>query len=59
MKRINFILCLWVIFALLDPDPKPDTDPDPHHWKRSSVNYAKSMSIHERLEKKRRSSKPS
>jgi hypothetical protein len=25
MKFINFILCLWVIFALLDPDP--DTDP--------------------------------
>jgi hypothetical protein len=28
MKVINFLLCLWVIFALLDPDPiaNPDTD---------------------------------
>ncbi len=36
MKIFNFFLCLWVIFALLDPDP--DTDPgtpfypDPQHW---------------------------
>jgi hypothetical protein len=47
MKIINFFLCLWVIFALLDPDREsgsgyrsrdpiesgsnPDTDPDPQH----------------------------
>ncbi len=29
MKLINFFLCLWVIFALLDPDPDPGT-----HWIR-------------------------
>jgi hypothetical protein len=23
MESINFFLCLWVIFALLDPDPDP------------------------------------
>ncbi len=28
MKFIKFFLCLWVIFALLDPDP--DTDPGTH-----------------------------
>ncbi len=27
MKSMNFYLRLWVIFALLDPDPDPDTDP--------------------------------
>jgi hypothetical protein len=47
IKFINLFLCLWVIFALLDPDPgtdpetpskfgsnpDPDTyqDPDPQH----------------------------
>ncbi len=33
MKFINFFLCLWVIFALLDPDPDPGTslNPDPQH----------------------------
>jgi hypothetical protein len=36
VKFFNFFLCLWVIFAILDPDP--DTDPgtpfypDPQHW---------------------------
>ncbi len=31
MKFINFFLCLWVIFALLDTDPDPGTPlhPDP------------------------------
>ncbi len=41
MKILDFFLFLWVIFALLDPDPDlqfepatkinadPDTDPDP------------------------------
>jgi hypothetical protein len=35
MKILDFFLFLWVIFALLDPDPAtqinadPDTDPDP------------------------------
>ncbi len=24
MKFINFFLCLWEFFALLDPDPDPD-----------------------------------
>jgi hypothetical protein len=30
MKFLNFFLLLWVIFALLDPNPDPDfnTDPD-------------------------------
>jgi hypothetical protein len=36
MKFINFFLCLWVIFTLLDPDTDPGTplnpDPDPLHW---------------------------
>jgi hypothetical protein len=31
----SFFLCLWVIFALLDPDTDPgtplNTDPDPQH----------------------------
>jgi hypothetical protein len=33
MKFINFLLCLWVIFPLLDPDPDPGTplNPDPQH----------------------------
>jgi hypothetical protein len=35
MKILDFLQFLWVIFALLDPDPAtqinadPDTDPDP------------------------------
>jgi hypothetical protein len=33
MKILYFFLYLWVIFALLDPDPEPATqinaDPDP------------------------------
>jgi hypothetical protein len=33
MKILYFFLCMWVIFALLDPDPDPATqinaDPDP------------------------------
>ncbi len=33
MKILDFFLFLWVIFALLDPDPDPATqifaDPDP------------------------------
>jgi hypothetical protein len=41
MNSYNFFLLLWVIFALLDPDPltrlnpdipDPDTDPDPQPW---------------------------
>ncbi len=34
MKFINFFLCLWVIFALLDPDTYLGTplDPDPQYW---------------------------
>jgi hypothetical protein len=46
MKFLNFCLFLWVIFALLDPDPdsesgstdliesgsNPDRDPDLKHW---------------------------
>jgi hypothetical protein len=35
MKFITFFLCLWVIFALLDPDPDKGTplnpDPDPQN----------------------------
>jgi hypothetical protein len=27
MKFINFFLCLWIIFAFLDPVPDPETDP--------------------------------
>jgi len=38
IKCVNFFLCLWVIFALLDPDTDPGTplnpDPDPEHWKK-------------------------
>ncbi len=30
-----FFLLLWVIFALLDPDPVPNTDPDPLIWLNS------------------------
>jgi hypothetical protein len=40
MKFIDFLLFLWVIFAL-DPDPNPDldTDPDPdlQQWSMSSI----------------------
>ncbi len=36
MKILYFFLYLWVIFALLDPDPDPATqinaDPDPQLW---------------------------
>jgi hypothetical protein len=34
MTFILFFLCLWVIFALLDPDTDPGTplNPDPQHW---------------------------
>jgi hypothetical protein len=38
MKILDFFLFLWVIFALLDPDPAtqinadPDADPDPKPW---------------------------
>ncbi len=30
-EMINFFLCLWIIFALQDPDPDPGTllNPDP------------------------------
>jgi hypothetical protein len=27
MKCINFFLCLWVIFALMDPDPQHCKEP--------------------------------
>jgi hypothetical protein len=42
--KINFFICLWVIFALLDPDYESGSgsrgpiesgsnpDPDPQHW---------------------------
>jgi hypothetical protein len=29
MKILYFYLFLWVIFALLDPDPRLNADPDP------------------------------
>jgi hypothetical protein len=29
MKFINFFLCLWIIFALLDTDPWTPLKPDP------------------------------
>ncbi len=36
MKFINFFLCFWLIFALLDPDTDPGTplnlDPNPQHY---------------------------
>jgi hypothetical protein len=34
MKILNFFLFLWVIFALLDPDPATQikADPDPQPW---------------------------
>ncbi len=45
MKFLNFFLFLWIIFALLEPDPVPEPDPltwlnpdpirskpDPKHW---------------------------
>ncbi len=34
MKILDFFLFLWVIFALLDPDPATqiDADPDPKPW---------------------------
>jgi hypothetical protein len=32
MTFILFFLCLWVIFALLDPDPGIPLNPDPQHW---------------------------
>jgi hypothetical protein len=35
MKILYFFLSLWVIFALLDPDPatqmNKDSDPEPQH----------------------------
>ncbi len=39
MKVINFFLCLWVIFALLDPDTDPGTplNPDPNRIQRDST----------------------
>jgi hypothetical protein len=30
MKFINFFLCLWVIFALLDGDTEPETPLNPN-----------------------------
>jgi hypothetical protein len=34
MKILDFFLFLWVIFALLDPDPATqiNADPDPKPW---------------------------
>ncbi len=36
MKFINFCLCLWVTFALLNPDP------DPRHWMKLTDSSDKS-----------------
>jgi hypothetical protein len=40
MNILDFFLFLWVIFALLDPDPDPATqiipDPDPKPCKKAS-----------------------
>jgi hypothetical protein len=33
MKFLNFLLFLWVIFALLDPDPGTPLNPDPQRRK--------------------------
>jgi hypothetical protein len=45
-KISNFFLCLWVIFALVDPDPDTDPgtplNPDPQHW---MVRYAAYLSF--------------
>ncbi len=58
MKFFNFLLCLWVIFALLDPDPGTDPgtplNPDPI-WIRiririHSTAHQREMQI--RVEKK-------
>jgi len=48
MNLNNFFLLLWVIFALLDPNPdlvtrlNPDPDPDPqpcpHQWLFSRIS---------------------
>jgi hypothetical protein len=43
-KFINFFLCLWIVFALLDLDPiesgsNPDTDPDPQHCLIFYIRY--------------------
>jgi hypothetical protein len=32
MKFLNFLPLLWVIFALLDPDPLTQLNPDPQPW---------------------------
>jgi hypothetical protein len=32
MKFLNFFLLLWVIFAVLDPDPMTRLSPDPQPW---------------------------
>jgi hypothetical protein len=43
MKILDFFLFLWVIFALLDPDPDPATqinaDPDPKPCRYVNVRF--------------------
>jgi hypothetical protein len=41
MKFINFFLFLWVIFALLDPDPGTPLNPapDPQHCFWGNMGY--------------------
>jgi hypothetical protein len=37
MKLINFFLCFWVIFALLDPDPDPDCESGSGYGSRGHI----------------------
>jgi|LakMenE18May11ns_1017448.scaffolds.fasta_scaffold7875900_1 hypothetical protein len=51
MTTLYFFLYLWVIFALLDPDPStqinadpdadPDADLDPKPWLKSKESFTK------------------
>ncbi len=51
MKILYFFLFLWVIFALLDPDPATqiNADPDPKPWNNLHVILSDASMTYDRL----------
>ncbi len=50
MNFKNIFLLLWVIFALVDPDPltrlNPDTDPDPQPCLQEELKIKRNLAVY-------------